>query len=55
MAAIDEKWAVGFRDRGLGHGDFGIVTASNEVVVKCSDQGLAEHLVYVHNKWLESK
>lgn len=50
------KWAIGFRDRGLGHGDYGIVLArSNELVLECPNRAMAEHLIEVHNASIKRK
>jgi len=48
---INEMWAVGFHDRGLGHGDYGVVVkSSNELIFGRVDKELAFHLVEIHNK-----
>ncbi len=48
---ITSKWAVGFHDRGLGHGDYGvIVEQTEEVVVPSISKEMAEHLVEAHNR-----
>lgn len=46
---IEAKWMVGFKDRGLGHGDFGVITAKGEFVVGPCSHEVAEHIVKVHN------
>lgn len=49
------EWTVGFRDRGMGHGDFGVVTKEGEyLIVECAWQRLAEYIVTIHNEKLES-
>jgi hypothetical protein len=51
---IQSKWQLGFRDRGHGHGDFGIVTENGELVAEMEwRQSLAAHIIEVHNKSLE--
>ncbi len=52
---IDEvltcRWAVGFKDRGTGHGDFGVMVEDfSALVVECSNFKIAEHIVEIHNK-----
>ena len=52
---LDVEWAVGYRDRGHGHGDFAvIVKGTEELVVEASSRGLADHLVEAHNEWLNA-
>ncbi len=46
---IEAKWTVGFRDRGLGHGDFGVITSKGEFVVGPCSHELAGHIAEVHN------
>ena len=51
---LTSKWAVGFHDRGHGHGDFGvIVEQTEEVVVPKISEEMAEHLVEVHNRAID--
>jgi hypothetical protein len=51
---LNEEWAVGFKDRGLGHGDFGVVTlVKNTLVVETSGREIAEHISKLHNEFLE--
>ena len=51
---LTSKWAVGFHDRGLGHGDFGvIVEQTDEVLVPKISRELAEHLVEAHNRAID--
>lgn len=43
-------WMIGYRDRGLGHGDFAVLTKkTGELVVECSSHELAAHIVEAHN------
>jgi hypothetical protein len=46
---IEAKWMVGFKDRGLGHGDFGVITAKGEFIVGPCSHEIAGHIVEVHN------
>ena len=47
---IEKEWAVGFKDRGHGHGDFAVIVAdTTKVVVKCPSHEIAEHIVEAHN------
>ena len=57
---ITSKWAIGFHDRGLGHGDYGVIVAQTEEEIERCDaptlvlpklsRELAEHIVEAHNK-----
>ncbi len=48
--ALQSKWAVGFRDRGLGYGDYAVIMKDSEdVIVTCPYLKVAEHLVATHN------
>lgn len=58
----DVKWAIGVRDRGLGHVDFAVITGDKEcrLVVECYSHGpdghdLAGHIVELHNAELKRK
>ena len=43
-------WTIGFNDRGMGRGDFAVITKkTGELVVECSSHELAAHIVEVHN------
>lgn len=47
---LSSVWDIGFRDRGLGHGDFGvIVKKTGEIVVECPNHAIAGHIVELHN------
>jgi len=50
---LSVKWAVGFKDRGLGHGDYSAITEGGALVVECPDRAVAEHVVKIHNQQLE--
>jgi hypothetical protein len=53
---VSVKWAVGFRDRGHGHGDYAVITASKgELVVECDFLGMAKHIVDAHNATLKKR
>jgi len=63
---LRKRWALGFKDRGHGHGDFAVIEESPEgncpdlgvpakPVVEVSSKGLAEHLIDLHNKSLEKE
>jgi len=50
---LKQKWALAFNDRGLGHGDYGIVAQNNdELIIGGLTQELALHLIELHNKSL---
>ena len=44
-------WALAFRDRGMGHGDFGVVVKDKDdkLVLECPSREVAEHIVEIHN------
>jgi hypothetical protein len=48
-ALIAKEWRVGANDRGMGHYSYAVITIDEEMVVKCDDQIIAEHIVQVHN------
>ena len=50
LKMMDTDWAVGFNDRGMGHGDYAVIVAGtdNDVVVKCPSREVAEHIVAAH-------
>lgn len=56
---LEGKWAVGFMDRGHGHGSFAVILEEDEVAteenfcLKCQDQEMAEHIVELHNESLK--
>jgi len=47
------KWTLGFHDRFMGHGDYGIITEKGELVVSLVDRELAEHIIRMHNDSLK--
>jgi len=49
---ITSEWSLGFKDRGFGHGDFGVVTSDQSLVVECPNIVVAEHIINLHNKEL---
>jgi hypothetical protein len=48
----DEDWAVGFKDRGLGHGDFAVLTKDGTLIAECPTKEIAEYIVSIHNSRL---
>jgi hypothetical protein len=46
---LTDLWSVGYLDRGMGRGSFGVLTVSNDEVLCPCSQELAEHLVGLHN------
>ena len=61
---LKQKWALGFSDRGLGRGDYGIIEELPEgndedlgvpttLVIERLDRELAEHIIELHNQALE--
>ena len=57
MASILEEeflkkvWNLGFKDRGLGHGDY-VVLCGTELIIECGSKNLAEHIINLHNRSL---
>lgn len=57
---LESVWAVGFMDRGHGHGSFAVILKDDEMAdpeenfcLKCQDRGMAEHIVKLHNDSLK--
>lgn len=60
---IDKEWVLGWRDRGLGHGDVCVITKpeegeealGGELVIDCftMPKELCEHIIDLHNKSLK--
>ena len=52
---LTKPWSVGWHDRGMGHGDYGIVVKdTNELIAgPFSYIEVPEHIVDLHNKSLE--
>lgn len=49
----ERKWFVGFRDRGMGRGDFAVLAKFNGkeiLVVECPCREVADHICKVHNE-----
>ncbi len=51
---IGLKWELGFHDRFMGHGDYGIITGKGKLLVPAIDKELAEHIIKVHNDSISS-
>ncbi len=49
------RWEVAFKDRGMGHGDFGVMTETGELVVECPSRDIAGHIVSIHNAYRDSQ
>lgn len=53
---INHEWTVGFQDRGMGHGDYAVMTKeTNLVIAECATAQIAQHICDIHNKSLEEK
>jgi len=52
---MDTKWEVGFKDRGLGHGDFGVINTKGALIVEAPSFEIAEHIVNAHNSTVFAK
>jgi hypothetical protein len=46
---LKQKWTVGFRDRGNGHGDFAVITTKGDFVTGPCSHEVAGHIAKVHN------
>jgi hypothetical protein len=60
---FDERWALAFKDRGMGHGDFAVIEERSEdncpdhgmpptLIVECGSRELAESIIQAHNQHL---
>ena len=48
----ESRWSLGFKDRGLGHGDFGVLyklDGEDRLLLECDGRELAEYLIEMHN------
>lgn len=48
---LSSEWAVGFHDRGMGAGSFGVIV-KDVLIIGPISKGLADHLVNLHNESL---
>ncbi len=46
---IKSPWSIGFKNRGLGHGDYAIMI-DEMLVVECPSYEVAKHIIELHNK-----
>lgn len=46
---LTTPWELGFNDRGLGHGDYGLLRQDGSLILGGLDPDLAKHLLEVHN------
>ena len=53
-ALLTVKWEVGFKDRGMGHGDFAVI-AGDLVIVECPAKEIADHIAEAHNRMIKQK
>lgn len=49
---LNSEWAIGFNDRGMGHGDHAIIIKWTNYVVCEAMNGFAAHIVKLHNESL---
>jgi len=52
---LDKVWVVGYRDRGMGHGDYAVMTRLNDMVTECPSMQVASHIINLHNDYLASR
>ena len=48
------RWHLGFRDRGLGRGDFAVLDQKGDVVIEVSDREIAELIISAVNSYKSS-
>jgi len=46
---LTKKWELGWKWRGLGHGDYGIITEDQVLILPCPSKEIAEHIITLHN------
>lgn len=50
---MSREWMLGYKDRGMGHGDFAVLdSVTSFTVLECASRELAEHVIELHNKSL---
>lgn len=52
--AMKHRWTLGWHDRGLGYGDYGILVDGKLLIGDIACGMLAEHIKNLHNEWLEN-
>lgn len=65
---LDVKWCLAFQDRGMGHGDYGIMDTNKSpklllkivqfgtpraIMKDSTEREIAEHIIETHNKTIE--
>ena len=48
---LNSKWEVGFKDRGHGNGDYGIMI-NEKLIIECPSKEIAVHIIELHNESL---
>ena len=51
FTAKPRPWALGFNDRGLGHGDFAVLDRFGDLVVETSNRADAELIIVAANAY----
>ena len=46
---LNVKWDPAFKDRGFGHGDYGIM-ANGILILECPNEEIAYHIINLHNE-----
>ena len=52
---MKKLWVLGWNDRGLGHGDYGLMVDGEVFLGPIANYDLAEHIIRLHNTWLEQQ
>jgi hypothetical protein len=57
---IQSEWVLAYQDRGMGHGDYGVMVDENTGIPKnftfvcsCQSRDIAEHIIQLHNASLK--
>jgi hypothetical protein len=51
-----QEWALGFRDRGMGYGDYAVIVKETDVlIVECPYYEIAKHIIKLHNESLKKE
>jgi hypothetical protein len=47
---LHKIWTLGYKDRGLGNGDWAVMTDDDLLIVECPCKDIAEHIIKLHNE-----
>ena len=55
MGFLEVEWDLGFKDRGMDHGDYSIMAKkNNQLIIECPNRPIAEHIIQLHNSSLKN-